>query len=535
MEKIIRSIDLNSGVVPLKELDNEITVTAQAAGLDESNQSESVTFTAGALSYELDETNTYAICTGIGDFTQEKVEISKWYSGKLVREIGENAFYNCNLRSVKIPETVLHVRERAFYQCIRLETVEFEGNSQLETIGARSFDTCNMLTSINIPANVQSIGEGAFEGCTNLRNIIFDCLKSPTVYLCNSLKWTNISCYYTKKSTNTPVWPGTPMKFIGTIDATGSPLAGSLPTHDVYAIALPQNVDSIAFIGYDSEGNPCQTEEIKQNIKEGACWEISATTNLSGSVYYMPIASRLKPARPFVIGKSAFLEVLWLTSLIIPDAVTSIGEWAFAGCRDLETVEIGCGAKEIGAHAFQYCENLKSVLFGKTEQSSNDNGEVTYKIKYSDALKTIGENAFTGCNISNGLVIPTSVVWISKNAFAEAFSPNAGIIPVTFNKKYGWFYTEASEAKDGTAFNPENIGNTTAACGYLWSTHKQYNWYRITQVPAPDVVIDQGHILKITDHTGLAEEFRIFVDEVHRATMDVRSKVVSEVLPEGFV
>ncbi len=52
-----------------------------------------------------------------------------------------------------------------------------------------------------------------------------------------------------------------------------------------------------------------------------------------------------------------------LTSIVIPDSVTSIGQWAFFYCEKLESVSIGKGVESIGYQAFHYCGRLASVTF----------------------------------------------------------------------------------------------------------------------------------------------------------------------------
>ena len=48
---------------------------------------------------------------------------------------------------------------------------------------------------------------------------------------------------------------------------------------------------------------------------------------------------------------------------MIPDSVTSIGQWAFFYCEKLESVSIGKGVESIGNEAFSYCYRLASVTF----------------------------------------------------------------------------------------------------------------------------------------------------------------------------
>ena len=77
------------------------------------------------------------------------------------------------MTSIKIPASVKTIEEAAFKGCSSLATVTFEKGSQLKTIGGDSyssgaFSDCTALTSIEIPASVETIEAAAFRGCSKL-------------------------------------------------------------------------------------------------------------------------------------------------------------------------------------------------------------------------------------------------------------------------------------------------------------------------------------------------------------------------------
>ena len=108
--------------------------------------------------------------------------VGLYLNGELVTEvtlttatkITDRAFFGYDLlTSITIPSSVTSLGEYAFSGCSALETVSFEDNSQLESIGERTFSYCSNLTSIEIPSSVTSIGSSAFSGTpwlTNLQN-----------------------------------------------------------------------------------------------------------------------------------------------------------------------------------------------------------------------------------------------------------------------------------------------------------------------------------------------------------------------------
>ena len=88
-----------------------------------------------------------------------------------------------------------------------------------------------------------------------------------------------------------------------------------------------------------------------------------------------------------------------LTSLVIPDSVTNIGDYAFWGCSDLADIVIPDGVTSIGDYAFEGCESLRSVVI-------------------PDGVTSIGDGAFVGCTSLKSLVIPDGVTSIGAWAFS---------------------------------------------------------------------------------------------------------------------
>lgn len=83
--------------------------------------------------------------------------------------ISSGAFSSCGLTSVKIPDGVTAIGDRAFYWCRQLTDVSIPDG--VATIGAAAFGDCYKLPSVTIPKSVTSIGRGAFSGCDALADV----------------------------------------------------------------------------------------------------------------------------------------------------------------------------------------------------------------------------------------------------------------------------------------------------------------------------------------------------------------------------
>lgn len=97
-----------------------------------------------------------------------------------------------------------------------------------------------------------------------------------------------------------------------------------------------------------------------------------------------------------------------LTSIIIPDSVTHIGDAAFRGCTGLTTVTIGSGVTEIGGYAFVGCTGLTGITL-------------------PDSVTTIGSKAFSESGLTS-ITIPDSVTSLDAFAFSECKGLTTAVI-----------------------------------------------------------------------------------------------------------
>lgn len=123
-------------------------------------------------------------------------------------------------------------------------------------------------------------------------------------------------------------------------------------------------------------------------------------TRYKGTAADVTIPSRYKGKPVTVIDPAAFYNNSAVTSVTIPDSITSIPDAAFANCSKLTNISIPNSVTSIGYSAFSDCTSLKSITL-------------------PSSLSTISRALFSGCSQLTTIHIPVSVTSIGNNAFAD--------------------------------------------------------------------------------------------------------------------
>lgn len=131
------------------------------------------------------------------------------------------------------------------------------------------------------------------------------------------------------------------------------------------------------------------------------------------------------------VEASAFLNNTAITSVVLPDGITSIGENAFNGCESLTSVTFGKNSQlsSIGGSAFSFCPNIESISI-------------------SDSVTSIGKNAFYYCN-------SLSTVYYGGTAeeWADISIDSTGNDKLTSATVYYYSETEPALNEDETAYD----------------------------------------------------------------------------------
>jgi len=332
-----------------------------------------------------------------------------------VTSIGDEAFSGCkNLTSVTIGNSVTSIGDEAFRGCTGLTSVTI-GNS-VKSIGDEVFRDCTGLTSITIPNSVTSIGEMAFFECGNLTSVtignrvksigkaaFYGCSGLTSITIPNSVKSIGVQVFEKCKGLKSPVYSDYVFAY--------------LPENYSGAYTIPDGIETIApgafshnsansILGF-SNCDSLTSITIPNSVTSIGDWAFFGCGGLTSITI---------PNSVTRIGSGAFADT-GLKSVTIPNSVTSIGDEAFSNCYPLTSVTIPNSVKSIGERVFEKCKGLKSPVYNNhvfAYLPENYSGAYTIP----DGIETIAPGALNDCKNLTSITIPNSVTSIGIHAFS---------------------------------------------------------------------------------------------------------------------
>ena len=337
-----------------------------------------------------------------------------------VTSIGNGAFYGrSGLTSIVIPNSVAVIGESAFFGCRGLADIDI--SNSVTTINNNTFQGCTSLTDVAIPNSVTSIGEYAFYGCTGLTSATIPnsvtSIGKSAFQGCSSLTDVTIpnSIAIIREST-----------FRGCTSLTDVTIPNSVTTivglafydcSNLTSVTIGRSVNKIDYrigaVSYASFGN-CN------NIKTLIWNAINCPDN--NRIPKTNIEQVLIGDEVAVLPES-FVSGSKITTVNIPNSVTSIGANAFSGCANLASVNLGSSVTNIGNSAFSSCSGLTSVTIPNSVSSIGSNAfqncSQLASVTLGSSVANIGNSAFSGCSGLTSVTIPNSVTSIGSQAFSS--------------------------------------------------------------------------------------------------------------------
>ncbi len=351
-----------------------------------------------------------------------KTEVITYPAGKIdeiynipdgVNVIGEYAFsFNKNIKKVVLPETILEIKQSAYYGCEQLEDINFPTN--LTTIGDYSFSQCKNLVRVVLPAGIIDIGNSVFSYCSNLKNIIFSqnlsSIGDNAFEFCISME--NIDLPET----------------IAEIGDYAFQYSG------ISSIELPDSLENLGAYSFNGCSNILEVE-IPENMKSINEWVFKNCSNLK--------------------------------TIIIPDTVKEIGWGAFDECENLQSVYYY--GTEDEWYDINIEKNKNTYLLNATVIWNAVGTEYSYSIKKMEILSSAGEELTEILNNTNFIVDVTINKKQERNEKDYVFVAVYGIDGTLLNLDYVKAnFAVNSECSFGFNIPPlkETVGSIKA---YVWN------------------------------------------------------------------
>lgn len=371
-----------------------------------------------------------------------------------VSHIGDRAFGNCeSLCRIEIPHSVKHIGVNPFELCHRLSDVicespffvyenhllftkdkqtliagilpydQWDGFYSDDLLKNLGFNVTHNVRNVHVPDGVTAIAERAFASCYGLLSITLSndlieigdhaflgCRNLRTISLPHSVSQIGAGAFFGCKSLHTITIPSS-VKCIGV-----NPFESCINIEEVICLSLDYFVEQQMLLDQNrTRLISCWSKESNLKIPE-------SVTEIGESAFSgcNQIESILLPNNLRFIGKSAFEGCSLLQEIIIPSGVSRIEDKTFRGCSSLRSLVVRGNVDVLGNSAFEFCENLESIDIKGVKHIED------YAFAYCRSLKVvslpnnltkIGENAFSECENVIKISLPDSLTYIGDYAF----------------------------------------------------------------------------------------------------------------------
>lgn len=362
-----------SGLQTIEFHDNLQTIQSQC--FEKCTALESVTLKTGLISVEA---SAFSGCTSLAKVTLETSNVTA----------GTKIFQNCNIREI----------------IFDYQSVGGDNSQNSIIVPANLFDTAKFDDEANIviPANIQEIGAGAFNGAQNLKQVVFEnTAQKPSALTTigkNAFKGTALTQIKFPEIVLQTIGESA---FEGCKELAELTLPSSLTTLNNSAFKGCTKISSLTLTN--------TTTTVGSNVFAGCTSltkvELPEGLTFTGNGEFSDCTALVDvtlPSTMETIGDNTFKQCSAIKNITLPDSVTALGSSAFYKCSGLTTIKYSNNLKEIKDNAFYDCYNLLSNEF-------------------PDTLEKIGANAFYNCQKFNNLTIPANVTTIGAAAFKECY------------------------------------------------------------------------------------------------------------------
>ena len=369
-----------------------------------------------------------------------------------ITSIGSSAFAYTGIKEFTISSNIDSIADNLFEGCMYLETITLENG--VTTISDSAFLNCRSLRTLNLPESLYEIGFKSFMGCTSLNDITlpegltkldnnaFDgCQSLKKITLPNTL--TTIGAYVFKDCPRIEYNTYNDGKYLGDdanpyryfIEDTKEEDEFTLHADCKIIARSPFNMSNVSKVTI-----PNGVLTLPEGLFIGAYNLADVTipfvgdneSNNTFSYFYDSTLSKIPTCLTKVtitsgdtIKQSAFNGCTTIKTIVLPESITTIGNYAFQN-SGIESINISKNILKIGSSAFSGCTNLISIDLSNMDM--NTTGSSLSANIFKDAtklkevllpknIKSIPESTFMGCIELEEFTIPETVTTLGNSAF----------------------------------------------------------------------------------------------------------------------
>ena len=414
-----------------------------------------------------------------------------------ITTIGYNAFWKCtNITSLTLPNTLNSIIQGAFAGCTGI-TGEIVIPNSVTHLGTDAFRSCTSLNSVVFSNALTEIGWAAFKGCTSLEHI------SPLPE--------SLTRIYNKAFEDCSNLSGTIVipSQITQIDENVFAYC------NISSVVIPESVERIKRMAFAS--CPLDSIFIPSSVTSISVTDSYGSGAFLGCTHLQSIivdeANSVYDSRDncnALIETATNTLILGCKNTIIPNTVNNIGNSAFAGCTELDTITIPNSVSYLGIGAFDGCNSLSTITLPSSVSYISDGALACSGLTSITCKSSNPPTAFSGYDYANSFwsyvswvnrEIPIHIPFGTIEAYRNAPGWNyfSNFIETEMNLEGEWYYEIQNPDGSITYQHLECVGDTLIDRAgkrpkIIVRSNTHYNRDTITEVTREYVYEENGKV-----------------------------------------